>query len=509
MTRASARERVAIVFMTMSVIATLILGGALIAQLGHPERRVTELNAAAPGTGISAGEPIPADSAGAAGTTDTTFGGATAGSAGGSTSASSPSGARTATTSGTRTGAAGTAKSPTQAAGTKSGGTQTAPGKAAGAAPATGAVNDPGPDNPEQGVASDFITVGGIYDETGPVDATVERDTVRSYFNQVNAAGGVKGRKLRLLDCDSAFDPSRAHQCAQRLLSQKILSIVGWTSPSGEEPETKFLTQQGVPVIGGLSVPAEFGSPLAFPTMASLAVHGTAMGRHAKDIGIQKPGIIVLNLPFVAPVKDNLLKALHESGIQETSVEEVDATKADYTDLVIKLQAAGAKSVLGALDPFTYARMYQAMQRQTSYVPTVGFGLDKKSANDAYGSAVEGAESLMPFIEAFDPGVQNDSGVQEYFGAVSRYYPNQVKNLDVYTEAQWVAAKVFVEALKRIPGPITRQSLVASLETIKDFKPGLIRSISYAPGNHDPNRCFVWIKNKGHAWHTYSDYQCF
>src|SRR5207249_9838860 len=189
-------------------------------------------------------------------------------------------------------------------------------------APAPGAVGDKGPDSPDEGVTSDFITVGGIFDETGPVDATVERDTVRSYFNQVNAAGGVNGRKLRLLDCDSAFDPSRAHQCSQRLLSQKMLGIVGWTSPSGEEPETKFLTGQGVPLIGGLSVPAEFPSPLAFPTMASLAVHGTAMGKHAKDIGIQKPGIIVLNLPFVAPVKDNLLKALHESGIQETSVEE-------------------------------------------------------------------------------------------------------------------------------------------------------------------------------------------
>src|SRR5439155_25062419 len=106
-------------------------------------------------------------------------------------------------------------------------------------------------------------------------DATVERDTVRAYFNQVNAAGGINGRKLRLLDCDSAFDPSRAHQCSQRLLSQKMLGIVGWTSPSGEEPETKFLTGQGVPVIGGLPAPAYSGTPLAYPTMARLDLHGT------------------------------------------------------------------------------------------------------------------------------------------------------------------------------------------------------------------------------------------
>src|SRR5581483_12154674 len=71
---------------------------------------------------------------------------------------------------------------------------------------------------PAQGVNRGVITVGGIYDETGPVDATVERDTVRSYFDLVNANGGVDGYKLRLIDCDSKYDPSAAHQCAQKLI---------------------------------------------------------------------------------------------------------------------------------------------------------------------------------------------------------------------------------------------------------------------------------------------------
>src|SRR5207244_2401326 len=77
------------------------------------------------------------------------------------------------------------------------------------------------------------ITVGGIYDETGPIDATVERDTVRSNFDLVNSQGGVNGYKLRLLDCDSKYDPSSAHQCAQKLVSEGALAIVGWVSLSG------------------------------------------------------------------------------------------------------------------------------------------------------------------------------------------------------------------------------------------------------------------------------------
>ena len=511
----SVRERIAIVFMTLSVVATLVLGGALAAQLGHPKDQVVQVGAAAATSpdGVGAGD----QSAAAADTGAATGGAATAagqaangGTGAGSTSAAGGSpGAKTAAGSTTAAGQAGTAGGKTTAT-TRAGSGPAA--STAGAAPtpaAPGAVGDKGPDNPDEGVTGDFITVGGIYDETGPVDATIERDTVRSYFNQVNAAGGVKGRKLRLLDCDSAFDPSRAHQCSQRLLSQKILGMVGWTSPSGEEPETKFLTGQGVPVIGGLSVPSQFNSPLAYPTMASLELHGTAMGHHAKDLNISAPGVIVVNVNFIAPLQQAMLKALHEEGIKEVDVEQVDITKADYSDIIVKLRAAGAKSIMAGLDPFSYARMYQAMERQNFKVPVLGFGLDKKSANEAYGSALDGSESLVPFKEAFDPAVANDPDVQEYFGAVQRYFPSQAKALDVYSEAQWVAAKVFVEALKRIPGPVTRQSLVAALNTLKDFKPGLIPSVTYGPGNHDPNRCFGWIKNEKSAWKTYATNKCF
>jgi branched-chain amino acid transport system substrate-binding protein len=456
----SSRERVAIVFMTISAVMTLILGIAVAYQVGHPRSEVLSSQSAA--------------SEGGSSSSDVASGPTTTASAG--TSGTAATAGRTVTTGG-------------------------------GASSVSGATSNVS--NASVGVSRGTITVGGIFDETGPVDATVERDVVRSYFNQVNAAGGVKGRKLRLLDCDSAFDPSRAHQCSQRLLSQKILGMVGWTSPSGEEPETKFLTSQGVPVIGGLSVPAQFQSPLAFPTMASLELHGTAMGHHAKDLKIESPGVIIVNVNFIAPLKDAMLKALQQEGIKPVDIEQVDITKADYSDIIVKMRAAGAKSILVGLDPFSYARMFQAMERQNFKVPVLGFGLDKKSANDAYGSFIDGAESLIPFKEAFDPSVANDPDVQEYFGAVQRFFPNQSKALDVYTEAQWVAAKVFVEGLKRIPGAVTRQSLVAALNTLKDFKPGLIPSVSYSPGNHDPNHCFNWIRNDKGAWKTYASNKCF
>src|SRR5205814_2441865 len=160
------REKIAIVFMTLSAVATLVLGGAVVHELGKKATVQTAVNA-------------PAATSSQAATSGT---GATAG-----TQATQ---GKTITSGGTQ--------------GTQVGNLSTS----------------------STGVSHGVITVGGVYDETGPFDATVERDTVRAYFNMINAQGGVNGYKFQLRDCDSAYDPTQAHQCAQQMVSQGVLAIV-------------------------------------------------------------------------------------------------------------------------------------------------------------------------------------------------------------------------------------------------------------------------------------------
>jgi branched-chain amino acid transport system substrate-binding protein len=448
------REKIAIIFMTLSAVATLVLGGAVVHELG---KKTTTTVA----TGVQ--NPEVATSPAATGTSGTAGSAGTAGTAG-----------KTVSSSG-------------------SGGTQ------------AGQLSTAG-----EGVSRGLITVGGIYDETGPFDATVERDTVRAYFNMVNAQGGVNGYKFQLRDCDSAYDPTQAHQCSTRLVGQGVLAMVGWLSVSGEQPETSYLTQQGVPIIGGLGVPAEFSSPLSFPTAVNFVRYGTAMGAHAVDLGIHKPGIVILNANFIAPVQAALLDSLHKHGIHETSVNQVDPTKPDYTDVVLKLRNEGADSIIGGLDPFSYQRLFQAMERQSWHPKVVGLGLDKQSANKDYGSAADGAESITPFLEPADH--MSQPGVKQYYDAVRRYFPNQVDPLDVYTEGDWVAAELFVEAIRQIgSNPVNRKTLVDALNSIKNFNTqGLSVPLSYSAGSsHDPNKCFQFIHKINGTWTTYSGWKCY
>jgi hypothetical protein len=138
-----------------------------------------------------------------------------------------------------------------------------------------------------------------------------------------------------------------------------------------------------------------------------------------------------------------------------------------------------------------------------------GTGLDKGSAEKQYTSdAFSAAESLTPLVEPV--GHESVPAVAEYLGAVRKYFPGQMDALDVYSEGSWVAAKIFVEAVRRISGPVTRQSLVNALNGIKNFQTGLTVPISYGPGGaHDPNGCLQWIRQASNTWQTYSGWNCF
>jgi ABC-type branched-subunit amino acid transport system substrate-binding protein len=371
------------------------------------------------------------------------------------------------------------------------------------------------------------ITIGGFFDITGPVDSSVERDTVRAYMQAVNASGGINGRQVEYVWCDSKYDASSAHACAQYLIAQNVLAVVGLTAPLGENNEIHTLTAAGIPVIGGLGTPAEYSDPLSFPVSASFFRYGTAIADQAKALGAKHPAVVVLgDVPWVHAVEANLLNRLIANGVGFTDVEEVSATQASYTTTVFNLQhsnhggSGGPGSnktcaptdkncpdfVIAALDPFSYHRLFDAMQAANWYPGVLGAGLDKFNVQNSYGKELAKAHSLVPFLSPYDH--QGNPTVKQYLGTVQHFYPGQFQALDIYTQHAWTAAMVFAEGAKRAGANLTRDSLVQALNSIQNFNTGWSVPLSYGAGAHDPNRCFTYTSHEGGPWHTTTSWTC-
>src|SRR5438128_3321325 len=374
------------------------------------------------------------------------------------------------------------------------------------------------------GVSGGKITIGGFFDITGPVDSSVERDTVRAYMQAVNQGGGINGRQVEYVWCDSKYDASSAHSCAQYLIAQNVLAVVGITAPLGENNEIRTLTSAGIPVIGGLGTPAEYADPLSFPVSANFYRYGGAIADEAKRLGVKHPAVVVLgDVPWVHPVEANLLNRLAANGIAYTDVEEVSATQASYTATVFNLQhshhgpsGGGAQPgyqcpptdrscpdyVIAALDPFSYHRLFDAMEAANWYPGVLGAGLDKFNVQKSYDGELRNAHSLVPFLSPYDH--QSNATVRQYLGTVQHYYPGQFQALDIYTQHSWTAAMVFATAAKKAASNLTRDSLVHALNSIQSFDTGWSVPLSYGPGPHDPNRCFTYTADAAPngSWHT-------
>ena len=383
----------------------------------------------------------------------------------------------------------------------------------------------------QSGVSGGTITIGGFFDISGPIDSSVERDTVRAYMQGVNAAGGINGRKVQYLWCDSKYDASAAHACAEYLISQHVLAVVGLTAPLGENNEISTLTAAGIPVIGGLGTPAEYTNSLAFPVSANFYRYGAALADEARAVGAKHPAVVVLaDVPWVRPVEANLLNRLAADGIGYTDVEEVSATQANYTATVFNLQhshhgpsGGGAQPnytcppgsgsgcpdfVIAALDPFSYHRLFDAMEAANFYPHVLGAGLDKFNVQRSYDKEIYGAHSLVPFLSPYDH--QSNPTVRQYLGSVEHFYPGQFQALDIYTQHAWTAAMVFAAAAKAAGSNLTQATLIQQLQALHNFQTGWSVPLSYGTGAHDPNHCFTYTVDAAPhgSWHTTTGWMC-
>ena len=94
------------------------------------------------------------------------------------------------------------------------------------------------------------IKIGGLFAVTGPPSflGEPERNTANMVVDQINKAGGIKGRRLKLVYYDTQGDATKAVQAATRLIKEDRVSAIIGPSTTGE-------TMAVIPVVENASIP--------------------------------------------------------------------------------------------------------------------------------------------------------------------------------------------------------------------------------------------------------------
>ena len=116
-----------------------------------------------------------------------------------------------------------------------------------------------------QGVSKNEIVIGTMQDLSGPIVAfskqLVAGMTMR--VDEINAQGGINGRKLKLVVEDHGYDPKKAVLATQKLVQKdKIFAMVGTIGTPTSLASMPILFDKNIPHLFPLTAAREMYEPL-------------------------------------------------------------------------------------------------------------------------------------------------------------------------------------------------------------------------------------------------------
>ncbi len=334
------------------------------------------------------------------------------------------------------------------------------------------------------GITATSITIGSHQPLTGVAAPGYDEiaPSSKALFDDVNAHGGVNGRKITYTYQDDAYNPTNTATVVRSLVLQdNVFGIFNGLGTPTHLAAQQFLNSERVPDLFVASGCDCWNNPSKYPYTSGYqtdyTIEGKITGQYIKNnFAGKKVGYLYQNDDFGQGGVQGLDQQVPKSSVvtRQTYV----PTNLDVGPQVAALQSSGAQvAVLYTVPPFTALTLAAAAkigyhpQWVTSSVsadPTTVGGLLKGT------SLLEGlvSSSYLP-----SPNDTSNPWVQTFLRIHNQYVPNLP--FDGNTIYGMSVAYTFVKLMQQAGTNPTRQSVVNALKTANLAGPGLV-PISYS-----------------------------
>lgn len=279
-----------------------------------------------------------------------------------------------------------------------------------------------------QGVTDKEIVLGVITDLSGPVAqyGKEARNGMQMKVDEINAQGGVNGRKLRLVVEDNGYDPKKAVLAAQKLVTgEKVLAVLGHLGTAPNMAVLPFLIESKVFNFLPQGASKEFYDPPSqykvglAPSYRSMAI--TSLSYLLGKKAYKKIGVLYQDDDFGQDVLAGVEAQLKASGKTLAEKASYKRGATDFSSQVAKLKAADCDLVvIGAT--------LRELVGSVSEAKKIGFNPTILATAAAYsqqvptlgGKAMEGvyASTFIQLPYADDP----NPAVRDYFAAYKKRF---------------------------------------------------------------------------------------
>ena len=264
-------------------------------------------------------------------------------------------------------------------------------------------------------LAQQTIKIANIVELSGPgtTSGTNFKDGVMLAVKEINASGGILGRKIETTTSDTQSNPGVAKGLTQKAVDQDVFAVFGPVFSGSIMVSMAETRRAEIPNFTGgeaASITMQ-GNPYVFRTSFTQA---TAMPKIARYITEQAKvktlALIYVNNDFGKGGREMLMKALEKSQTRIVADVSTDSGQIDFSAAVLKAKQSNADAVFVYTNEEESARALRELRKQGWTKPIIGETvLTSQKVIELAGEAANGAvahvgltiDAPLPAIRAF------------------------------------------------------------------------------------------------------------
>ena len=301
-------------------------------------------------------------------------------------------------------------------------------------------------------------------------------------FDQVNAQGGVGKRQIEIRNLDDGYEPDRCAENTRKLIADDVFALFGYIGTPTSLAALPLAVKDKVPFIAPFTGAMGLREPFnkyAFHVRASYNDETGLIVKQLTSLGLKKIAVFYQNDAYGKAGLDGVTLALNGLGLKAVAQATVERNSVDVAKAVQTLVAAAPDAVV-QISAYKSCAAFIRAARKAGYGGTF------------YNVSFVGTQALADELGKDGAGVVVSQVMPSPYNAarpIAREFADAVKAAGKDAQANfssmegYVAAKLFVEGLKRASGKLSRESLIAGLEGLGSQSLGGF-AVSFSPTDH-------------------------
>ena len=311
---------------------------------------------------------------------------------------------------------------------------------------------------------------------------------------EINASGGVLGRKLEVTVLDTQTNPSVAKALAQKAIDMNAYAVVGPIFSGSMIVSMNETKRAEIPNFTGAAAAGitQQGNPYVFRTNFTQASSMPKVAKYIKDVlKAQTVDVIYINNDFGKGGRDEFIKAATALGMKIGADISTDQNQVDFSGPVLKVKQSPGDVLFAYTNEEESARLVRELRKQGYTKPIVGdttivnqkvIELAGDASNGVVGHVALTADAPQPEVKAFS----------EKFEKEYKFKPD-------HNGLQGYMTPYIIKSVTEKIGKVDPKALAAALHgavlRVKD-QPGLLLDVRFdAKGDPDRVSYLVEIRN--------------